>query len=124
MLLNCDNSKDFDNTVTFRIGKFGGGHNQTSYIDSAVQILRIESPRGGMGTIKTDQGNIFLIKVPLDKEILQDFKNQFVIDVDITKRVRLVVRRSDPCRYQTRHLGLPCGVRIYDLTFERAPVKM
>ena len=123
ILANCDNNRNFNNVVTFRIGKFGGS-GQTKYTDFSVQVPRAESPRGGMGLIKTDNENIFLIKIPLNQEIWQDFKNQFTIDVDITKEVRLAIRRPDPCRYQTRPLGLPCGVRIYGITFERAPVKM
>ncbi len=124
ILAACDSNKDFGNIVTFRIGKFGGSHGQTSYTDFAVQVPRANSPRGGMGMLKTEKENVFLIKVPIDREIWQDFKNQFVVDVDITKEVRLAIRRPDPCRFQTRPLGLLCGVRIYGLTFERAPVKM
>ncbi|MCX7705489.1 MAG: hypothetical protein N2115_04440, partial [bacterium] len=120
----CENSPEFTNVLTLRIGKFSGGHGQTKYTDFSVQIPRQENVRGGMGIIKTDSGNIFLVKIPLNNAIWQDFKHQPVIDVDITKEVKLAIRRPDPCRYQTRPLGLPSGIHIYGITFERSPLRM
>lgn len=120
----CENSPEFSNILTMRIGKFSGGHGMTRYTDFSVQIPRADNVRGGMGTIKTEKGNIFLVKIPFSNEIWQDFKNQPVIDVDITKEIRLAVRRPDPCRFQTRPLGLPSGVHIYGITFEHSPVRI
>ncbi len=120
----CEDSSEFTNVLTLRIGKFTGGHGQTGYTDFSVQVLRAGSVRGGMGLIKTEKGNLFLVKIPLNRAIWQDFRNQSMIDVDITKEIRLAIRRPDPCRFQTRPLGLPSGVHIYGITFERAPVRM
>ncbi|MCM8760008.1 MAG: hypothetical protein NC906_09610, partial [Candidatus Omnitrophica bacterium] len=117
-------SSEFTDVLTLRIGKFSGGHGQTKYTDFSIKIPRAGSLRGGMGMIKTEEENLFLVKVPLDSAIWQDFKNQSVIDVDITKEIRLAIRRPDPCRFQTRPLGLPSGVHIYGITFERSPVRM
>ncbi|HOK80936.1 MAG TPA: hypothetical protein PK354_08805 [bacterium] len=124
VLASCENDKNLSNVLTLRIGKFGGGHGMTKYTDFVAQIPRADSPRGGIGLIKTETGNVFLVKIPLDNAIWQEFKNVSTIDVDITKEIRLAMRRPDPCRYQTRPLGLPSGIHIYGITFERAPMKM
>ncbi|MDX9861941.1 MAG: hypothetical protein RBS99_13605, partial [Rhodospirillales bacterium] len=66
----------------------------------------------------------FLLRVPLNRNFMQLYPNRNAIDVDITKEVRLAIRRPDPNRYNLRPLGLPSGVRIYGMTFRRSGVRM
>ncbi|MCM8814416.1 MAG: hypothetical protein NC931_00300 [Candidatus Omnitrophica bacterium] len=120
----CENNPDFTDILTLRIGKFSGGHGQTRYFDFSAQVPRETETRRNVARIKTESGAVFLVRIPLDNAIWQDFENQTVLDVDITKEIRLAIRRPDPCRYQTRPLGLPSGIHIYAITFERAPVRM
>ncbi|MBM4047327.1 MAG: hypothetical protein FJ279_19655 [Planctomycetes bacterium] len=69
-------------------------------------------------------GRLFLMRIPLGVAFAQDFKDRLALDVEVTKEVRLAIRRPDPCRFQYRPLGLPSGVRIYGMTFARSPVQM
>lgn len=62
--------------------------------------------------------------MPLGKAIAQDLVGRQVLDVDVTKELRLAVRRPDPCRYRIRPLGLPSGVHVFAMTFERSPIQM
>jgi hypothetical protein len=119
----CENDKSFSDILTLRIGKFGG-QSQTFYTDFVARIPRAENTKGGMGVVRTESGNLFVVRIPLDRAIWQDFKDCYTIDVDITKEIRLAIRRPDPCRFQTRPLGLPSGIHVFAITFERAPVRM
>jgi hypothetical protein len=58
------------------------------------------------------------------KAISQDFQDEWALDVEVTKKLRLQIRRPDPCRYQIRPLGLRSGVHIFGITFQRSPVQM
>lgn len=111
--------------VSFRIGAIRG-RQRVVYHDFSATVPRIGEKKGVgvVATFPSKDGALFLLRIPLGKAVAQDFKDQAVLDVDVTKELRLVIRRPDPCRYQIRPLGLPSGVRIYGMTFERSPVQM
>jgi hypothetical protein len=60
----------------------------------------------------------------LGKAFAQDFKDEWAFDLDVTKELRLAIRRPDPCRFQLRPLGAPSGVHIFGMTFLRSPAQM
>ena len=64
---------------------------------------------------------MFLVRLPIGKAIAQDLAGRRAIDIDITKELRLAIRRPDPNRFRIRPLGLPSGVQIFAMTFERTP---
>jgi hypothetical protein len=125
LLAACDNDPALSQVVSFRIGAFDGPRRTTLHDFSAV-VPRFADKRGVNATpvATTAMGNVFEVRVPLNAAIAQDFTDEWALDVEVTKELRLAVRRPDPCRYQIRPLGLPSGVRIFGMTFERSAVQM
>ncbi len=123
LLATCDDDTNFSPTVTFRVGAFGGGQNQVLTHDFTATVPRA-SEKNPLPFLNTPAGRIFLLTVPLNKAIAQDFPNQPTLTLDVTKELRLAVRQPDPCRYNVRPLGLPSGVRIFGMTFQYSPIQM
>jgi hypothetical protein len=124
LLASAEDDTNLSPIVSFRIGALGGGHGQVLYHDFQATIPRVSDKPGSVPFITTPRGKLFLVRVPLEKAIAQDFINRKSLSVEVTKELRLAVRRPDPCRYQIRPLGLPSGVRIFGMTFQYAPVQM
>lgn len=124
LLAVTDNDSNYSQTVTFRIGAIEGGHGQVTYNDFAATIPRANEKEGGIGTVSIAGERLFLVRLPLKKAIAQDFKKRITLDVDITKELHLAIHQPDPCRFNLRPLGLPSGVRIVAITFERSPITM
>jgi len=125
LLAATENSEEFSPVVSLRIGAMGGGwSDMIRYHDFCVEVPRMGQDEGGLGTVPVEGGNLFLVRLPLGKAIAQDFKAGKSLNVDVTKELRLAIRRPDPCRFRIRPLGLPSGVHIFGLTFQKAPVQM
>lgn len=109
--------------MTFRIGRFG----ETGSAKSSGQVLAFDFPakipvNGAEGeTIEVDGDPFFLVRVPLTEAVRPHIEDDF-FDVELTKQVRLARRQPDPNRYRFRPLGLPSGVKIAGLTFEKSPL--
>ena len=125
LLAACDNDRALSNVVSFRIGAMDGSRRLTLH-DFSTTVPRFDEkkPLGITTMIPTAAGNVFLIKVPLGLAFAQDFKDEWALDVEVTKELRLSVRRPDPCRFQIRPLGTPSGVHIFGMTFQRSNVQM
>jgi len=125
LLAVCDNDRALSDVVSFRIGAMDGSRRLTLH-DFSATVPRFDEkkPSGATTVIPTAAGNIFLIKVPLGLAFAQDFRDEWALDVEVTKQLRLAVRRPDPCRFQIRPLGAPSGVHIFGMTFARSPVQM
>jgi len=127
LLAACENDPSFSQTVSFRIGAMDGARRVTLH-DFSATIPRFEETKKRSADIvqiiPVQQGNLFVVRVPLGLAFAQDFSDEWAFDVEVTKELHLAVRRPDPCRYQIRPLGLPSGVHIYGMTFQRAQVQM
>ena len=125
LLAACDNDPALSQVVSLRIGAFDGPRRTTLHDYSAV-IPRFSDKRGENATVvlTTPMGNVFDVRIPLSAALAQDFQDEWALDVEVTKELHLAVRRPDPCRVQYRPIGLPSGVRIFGMTFERAAVQM
>jgi hypothetical protein len=125
LLAAADNDPSLSPVVSLRIGSIRG-RERTVYHDFSTVVPRAGEKKavGVVATLPGKDGNLFLVRIPLGKAFAQDFKDQLQLDVDVTKELRLAVRRPDPARYNIRPLGLPSGVRIYGMTFERSPIQM
>lgn len=121
----ADNDRALTNVVSFRIGAFDGPRRTTLH-DFSATVPRFEDKRGAGATLAaaTPAGNLWLVRVPLGKAFAQDFKDEWAFDLEVTKELRLAIRRPDPCRFQLRPLGAPSGVHIFGMTFLRSPVQM
>lgn len=111
--------------VSFRIGCFDG-RRRTAIHDFSATVPRGSEARGEnvVRALPMGGGNLFLMRVPLRAAIAQDFRDRTALDVEVTKQLRLAIRRPDPCRFRYRPLGVPGGVHIYGMTFERSAVQM
>lgn len=125
LLAAADNNRSLSNVVSFRIGAMDGPRRVTLH-DFSAKVPRFDETKApGISTvIPTPAGNVFLIKVPLQKAIAQDFPDEWALDVEVTREVQLAVRAPDPCRFHYRPIGLPSGVHIFGMTFARSPVQM
>jgi hypothetical protein len=125
VLAACENDAKYSNILSFRIGA-KQGFAQTTYRDFEFQIPRAADKTGAnvVQTLPVNGGNVFLLRLPLNAALRQDFSNHRTLDVEITKQLRLSVTKPDAARFQYRPLGLPSGVHLYGLTFERAPLRL
>ena len=125
LLAACDNDPALSQVVSFRIGAFDGPRRTTLHDYSAI-VPRFADRRGvnAAPVLTTASGSVFAVRIPLEAAIAQDFADEWALDVEVTKELRLAIRRPDPCRFQMRPLGSPSGVHIFGVTFERSPVQM
>ena len=125
LLAAADNDRELSDAVTFRIGAMDGARRLTLHdFTATVPHFDEKKPPGVTTVIPTAAGNVFLVRVPLGEAFAQDFKDEWALDVEVTKELRLAIRRPDPCRFQIRPLGTPSGVHIFGMTFARSPVQM
>ena len=125
LLAATDNDRALSNVVSFRIGAMDGAR-RVALHDFTATVPRFDEAKapGISAVLPTKAGNVFLVRVPLGEALAQDFKEEWALDVEVTKELRLAIRRPDPCRFQIRPLGAPSGVHIFGMTFQRSPVQM
>lgn len=125
VLASCENDPSYSNTLTFRIGAKDRAK-QVTYHDYEFTIPRKNDKRGDnvVKVLSSPTGNIFLLRLPINGAFTQEFSDHRALDVEITKKLRLAVAKPDAARFQYMPLGLPSGVHIYGMTFERAPLHL
>jgi hypothetical protein len=126
LLAATDDDPALDDTVTFRLGVIDGMA-RVVYHDFAATVPRAAEKKlrgNATAVVPAGEKSLFLVRVPIGRALAQDFKDRRVLDLDITKAVRLAVLQPDPARFQRRPLGLPSGVRILGLTLEKAPFRL
>jgi hypothetical protein len=125
VLASCENAPEYSDILSLRIGAKQGSA-QTTYHDFEFKIPRAGEKTGAnvVRVLPAASGNIFLLRLPLNAALSQEFSNHRALDVEITKKIRLSVAKPDAARFQYRPLGLPSGVHLYGMTFERAPLRL
>jgi hypothetical protein len=126
LLAATDDDKALSDQVSFRLGIIDGQARTTYHDFSAVVPRESEKAARGNATLMIPNADksLFLVRVPIQKAIAQDFNDRRALDLDITKSLRVVINQPDPNRYQLRPLGPDSGVKIYAMTMERAPVRL
>ena len=89
------------------------------------------NPQAGTPVVTTPAGRLVHVVVPMEA-IAQDLslphqneaRSTEMMEIDLTKEVRVAVIAPLACRWRYRPLGLPSGVRIAAITFEKAPLQM
>lgn len=125
VLVSCENDLQYGNVLGLRIG-IKNKARQTTYHDYEFEIPRANQ-KAGVNVIKAlpiPGGNAFLMRLPLHAAFSQEFSNHRTLDVEITKKIRLAISKPDAARFQYRPLGLPSGVHLYGMTFERSPIRL
>ena len=125
VLASCENDPAYSNTLTMRIG-IKDSAAQVTYHDYEFTIPRKNEKRGDnvVKVLSSPTGNTFLLRLPINGAFTQEFSDHRALDVEITKKLRLAVAKPDAARFQYMPLGLPSGVHIYGMTFERAPLRL
>jgi hypothetical protein len=125
VLASCENDAQFSNVLSLRIGVKDRG-TQTTYHDYEFHVPRQNEKRGEnvVKVLPSSGGNIFLLRLPIHGAFAQEFSDHRALDVEITKQLRLAIAMPDAARFQYRPLGLPSGVHLYGMTFERAPLRL
>lgn len=122
LLASALDDPQMDNLITLRIGRFGGVNHRVVFHDIEARVPR-ESSLGSEQQIVEIQGRRYVpVRIPVSLAIAQDLGG--VLQIEITKQVRLAVRQPDPNRFRRRPLGLDCGVSVAAVTLERPAVSM
>jgi len=120
VLAVADNDPGHTPVVTLRAGRYGWNQ-QTVQHDFSAAV-----PRAGQaqlsGAVKTPAGMLYQVRIPMTQAFAQDIEDYF--DVEITKEIRLALCQDDAVRFRTRPLGIPSGVKIAAITFEKSPLQM
>ena len=113
LLAEADPDPRFTNWVTLRAGRRIPG----SRLNSQVLMVDFggEIPRRGKG--------LNVVRIPFTEAFAQDVEGP-MIDLEVTKELRLARRAPDPNRFRWRPLGLPSGVKIAAITLERSPIQL
>jgi hypothetical protein len=106
---------------TLRTGRYGHSDQVVFHSFAGTAPRKAEAAKVAPA-LKTAGGPFFHVRVPMGRAFAQDLRHW--MEVELTKEVRLARRLPDPCRFRSRPLGLPSGVRIAALTLEPSPLQM
>lgn len=111
ILATSDEDPSTTNRLTLRAGRRVGGSTNRSQV--LFQDFVGEIPRGN---------ELRTVRIPFSKAFAQDVEGD-VMDIELTKSMRLARRAPDPNRFRWRPLGRPSGVRIAAITLEKSPIQ-
>ncbi|MBT5605621.1 MAG: hypothetical protein HN742_35635, partial [Lentisphaerae bacterium] len=130
LLAAADDDASLTQDLTLRFGQFGGP-GRTAYHDVVAIIPRTGAKkvrRGQNGVERVipreETGNLYLVRIAVNMALAQDFRDHWLMDLDITKKLAIAVRQPDPHRFQLRPIGDPSGVRIHAMTLDRSSLEM
>ncbi|MBE3099642.1 MAG: hypothetical protein IMZ44_21205, partial [Planctomycetes bacterium] len=124
LLAVADDDPNLTSTLTVRAGSYNsttaGNYTNNGLVDhfdftAAVPRKADLAAAKGIEVVQTSAGPLAHVRVPIGRSIAQDFGP--ALDVELTKEVRLLGSHTLP-------LGLPSGVRIAAITFEKSPLQM
>ena len=69
------------------------------------------------------QARLYLVKVPLEPGRFTKFSRGEFFDMELTKDVQIYRTYPDPLTHSIHGAGLPSSVRVFGVTFGRAPLK-
>lgn len=123
ILAIADDDPATTNHLTLRAGRYGYAdqvyfHSYRGEVARKSEIAKVPAHR----QLATPAGTLVHAYVRMTGAIAQDLKR--FLEIELTKEIRLARRQPDPCRFRSRPLGLPSGVRIAAITLERAPLQM
>jgi len=119
VLAEADEDDSTTNELTLRVGRRMKGASSKSQVfrkDFSATIPRTKK------TIEPDKG-LCVIRIPFTEALAQDIVDG-ILDIEMTKEIRLARRSPDPNRFQWVPLGRTSSVHIAGLTLERSPIQM
>lgn len=122
LLAAASDDPQLDDIVTLRVGRFGGVNHRVVFHDFEMRIPRPAATASHPHAVMIDGERYVPIRIPIAHTIAQDLGG--VMQIEITKKVRLAVRHPDPNRFRLRPLGMTTGVKVAAVTLERPAVSM
>jgi hypothetical protein len=107
---------------TLRAGRYGHSDQVVFHSFPGTAPRKAEAGKAGADKIDTPAGPFVHVRVPMTEAFAQDIER--ILEIELTKEIRLARRQPDPCRFRSRPLGLPSGVKIVGLTLERSPLQL
>jgi hypothetical protein len=68
------------------------------------------------------EGQMFLVTIPLEPESLSRFSDTDTVEIELTKQVQLFRTFPDPMYCSSHGAGLPSGVHVFAMTLERPAI--
>ena len=124
VLAVADDDPGLTSTLTLRLGSYGStvvipwvNTGLVDHFDFSAAVPRKAdlAAAGGGEVVRTSAGALAHVRVPISRCIAQDFGP--ALDVELTKEIRVLGSHTLP-------LGLPSGVRIAAITFEKSPLQV
>ena len=124
LLAVADDDPALTSTLTLRAGSYSSttvglyvNNGLVDHYDFSAAVPRKAdlAAAKGVEVVQTSAGPLAHVRVPMSRSIAQDFGP--AMDVELTKEIRVVESHTLP-------LGLPSGVRIAAITFEKSPLQM
>jgi hypothetical protein len=108
---------------TLRAGKYGYADQVVFHSMPGTSPRKAEAGKiAATEQVATPAGPLFHVRVPMTEAFAQDLDR--FLEIELTKEIRLARRQPDPCRFRSRPLGLPSGVKIAGITLEKSPLQM
>lgn len=120
VLAVAEDDEAYSQILSLRIGTFQWRW-RTAMTDFSISVPRMKEETK---LPRISGGKLVMLEIPLGLAAAQEFQSCRMLDVDITKDLRLAIRKPDPCRYAMRPLGLLSGVHVFAITFKRANVRL
>lgn len=117
-LVRSEDAPGTTNRFSLRLGRRVGGYSDKSQV--LTRDYTVEVPQDENGA---KFGRWHLIRVPIAGCFPMLVEGD-VLDLELTKEIRLARRQPDPNSFRWRPLGLPSNVKIMALTLERSPLQM
>ncbi len=113
VLASAEEEPGATNALTLRAGRRNG---DTARADAQL-LLHDFAARVPYGSSPQ------VVRVPLNNAFSQNVESD-ILDIELTKELRLSRRSPDPNRFRWRPLGPPSNVRIVAVTLEKSPIQM
>ncbi|GDY22720.1 hypothetical protein LBMAG56_40670 [Verrucomicrobiota bacterium] len=110
--------------VTFRAGSYDVRGQTLQHDFASVIPTTAELSSSGVRLVNTPLGKLTHTVIPFSAAFAQDLAARPAMEIEVTKEVRLQRRSPDPNRFRYRPQGLPSGVRIAAITFEKSPLQL
>lgn len=125
LLAAADNTPDSAPVVTVQFFRLMCGFPQQ--FAARVPLFTAKGQVGPALPVKLADGStgrVFLVTIPVDTGLLADFEDLDVLELELTKGVKLWRAYPDPMHYSFHPAGLPSSVHVFAMTLERPAVMM
>lgn len=123
LLAETKEDPETTNEVTLRVGRRSPGSGDASQVVMVDFSGTVPRGKAGEANGAKDANGLQVVRIPFTEALAQDIEGD-VLDIEVTKELRLARRSPDPCRFRWRPLGVPSGVRIAAITLERSPLQL